>query len=344
MSARGIVVFLFSIAVLFTYTASAQEAAQQEPPTQSTDIVAATLSPGPDPTAARGAINPDGTDIDTVIEAAGAYMGSQNCAECHADHYEQITNRKHGHVRDTHTPFADRGCETCHGPGEKHMLDASYSMITYDGKHAAAPEFQNAMCTRCHQGGQFLEWQASIHENEDLACTSCHVVHKPSQAMDRTKQADVCYQCHQDKRAESYRAYRHPTLEGKVICSDCHNAHGSAGPHALQQLSINDNCYSCHAEKRGPFLWEHAPATEDCSLCHRAHGSNHPALLTRQGPQLCQQCHSLTGTEGRTHTRRFLDFDDSDPGRGRFVVGQNCTNCHSKVHGTNHPSGANLLR
>jgi len=40
----------------------------------------------------------------------------------------------------------------------------------------------------------------------------------------------------------------------------------------------------------------------------------------------------------------FFDFDDPDPFRGRFVVGQNCSNCHTQVHGSNHPSGINLLR
>ena len=39
---------------------------------------------------------------------------------------------------------------------------------------------------------------------------------------------------------------------------------------------LNDTCYDCHAEFRGPYLWEHAPVPEDCSNCHDPHGSNHP--------------------------------------------------------------------
>jgi hypothetical protein len=42
--------------------------------------------------------------------------------------------------------------------------------------------------------------------------------------------------------------------------------------------------------------------------------------------------------------RRFLDFSNADANRGRFIVGESCQNCHSHVHGSNHPSGANLLR
>jgi predicted CXXCH cytochrome family protein len=45
-------------------------------------------------------------------------------------------------------------------------------------------------------------------------------------------------------------------------------------------------------EKRGPFLWEHAPVRESCLNCHSPHGSNHEKLLTTALPMLCQECHS----------------------------------------------------
>jgi len=189
-----------------------------------------------------------------------------------------------------------------------------------------------------------MHWQASAHDNEDTACSSCHTVHLPDRVLERSTQAEVCYGCHRAIRAQTYQASTHPIRAGKVVCSDCHNAHGGMGPAELADLSINENCYACHADKRGPFLWEHYPATEDCSLCHRVHGSIHPYLLSRQGPQLCQQCHQDIRAQGRQHVRRFFDFDDPDPARDRFIVGLNCMNCHSQVHGSNHPSGAYLLR
>ena len=37
--------------------------------------------------------------------------------------------------------------------------------------------------------------------------------------------------------------------------------HGRA---VLARTTVNDTCYDCHAEKRGPYLWEHAPVSEDC--------------------------------------------------------------------------------
>ena len=53
-----------------------------------------------------------------------------------------------------------------------------------------------------------------------------------------------------------------PLLEGKIDCADCHQPHGSVNDPLLLGASEFDLCTSCHADKRGPFIWEHAPATE----------------------------------------------------------------------------------
>lgn len=283
-------------------------------------------------------------------EVASDYISSDACAECHTGHALQINHHRHGQEADPDTPFAAQGCETCHGAGEMHVVkiledDTTMGdMVIFGGARPSTVERQNEMCAGCHQGGTFMHWTASTHESEDLACASCHTVHKPDQVLARDTQADICYTCHQEIRALTFRASTHPIRDGKVICTDCHNPHGGTGDSDLKQLTVNENCYSCHAEKRGPFLWEHFPASEDCTLCHNVHGSVHAALLNRQGPQLCQQCHGRIAGRGSTHTRILLDNIDPDPARGRFIVGENCLNCHTQVHGSNHPSGPNLLR
>ena len=277
--------------------------------------------------------------------AAGEHMGVEVCNECHEDQVTGMRTNPHGQAADTRTPYASEGCETCHGPGTIHFDVEGNCIISLRGRFGESVEQRNGICLACHQNdGKMMHWPGSTHESEDLACTSCHEIHTHSKVLERTTQAGVCYQCHKKIRAQSFRASTHPIRDGKVVCSDCHNPHGSPGPSSLHRLSVNDTCYSCHAEKRGPFLWEHYPVTEDCTLCHQAHGSSHEALLNRQGPQLCQQCHQDIRAQGRRHVRRFLDFNDTDPARGRFIVGENCQNCHTQVHGSNHPSGVNLLR
>ena len=39
-----------------------------------------------------------------------------------------------------------------------------------------------------------------------------------------------------------------------MTCSDCHNHHGSAGVKNMVRDNVNDPCYTCHMEKRGPFV------------------------------------------------------------------------------------------
>ena len=100
-------------------------------------------------------------------------------------------------------------------------------------------------------------------------------------------------------RAKSLRTSHHPVREGLMTCASCHNPHDST--HAqddLGELRATRCACECHTEKRGPFLWEHAPVRENCLNCHDPHGSNHDKLLVSQQPWLCQRCHANTRHPG----------------------------------------------
>jgi DmsE family decaheme c-type cytochrome len=132
-----------------------------------------------------------------------------------------------------------------------------------------------------------------------------------------------------------------PMREGIMTCSSCHNAHGTVGPAQLNQFSVNENCYECHAEKRSPKLWEHPPVREDCLNCHDPHGSLHPFMLKAKQPRLCQQCHD----EMRHPTQPYdsAQPDQFFPNR-RAMFNKACVNCHQQVHGSNHPAGVRFMR
>ena len=136
------------------------------------------------------------------------------------------------------------------------------------------------------------------------------------------------------------RTSSHPVRQGKMPCSRCHNPHSSFSKALLGTANKNDTCYQCHAEKRGPYLWEHAPVAEDCSLCHDPHGSNNPGMLSMRGPMLCQSCHT------QPEHQSFANGPDGlpDGNASRYLLGRNCMNCHTQVHGSNHPSGSRLMR
>jgi DmsE family decaheme c-type cytochrome len=138
--------------------------------------------------------------------------------------------------------------------------------------------------------------------------------------------------------AAFWKPSRHPLREGKMACTSCHSPHGSTAPASLVRNTVNETCTGCHSEKRGPFLWEHQPVTEDCHNCHDPHGSVQPSLLKARAPFLCQQCHEAAGHPSSPATPQGL------PGRSAFLLGGACLNCHSQVHGSNHPSGRALMR
>lgn len=233
-------------------------------------------------------------------------------------------------------------CVSCHGSSEAHMSNPVNKppSQSFGPRWTDPAEQVNGVCLGCHKKEQMF-WMGSEHEQEQVACTDCHNSHSPRDAvMQRGGELDTCLACHARQQAELRLPSRHPILEGQTACTDCHNPHGSSSDFSLTQPTLNDQCYSCHDEKRGPHLWEHAPVTEDCSTCHTPHGSAHASLLKTRGPFLCQQCHSAA-------THPSAQYDGRSTGNGssnQYVLGKNCLNCHSQIHGSNHPSGARLTR
>lgn len=244
-----------------------------------------------------------------------------------------IGKTRHGAVADKRTPT----CTDCHGESEKHVnhkgSDKPPKSDRWFGKKSTTPVVErNQACLACHQGGKHMNWQSSLHANRDVACTSCHQVHaKHDKVRGKTTQAEVCYTCHKEQRAQLSRPSRHPIPEGKMMCSSCHDVHGD-NPKQMARGSVNETCYTCHMEKRGPFVHNHQPVSEDCSICHNPHGTNIANLLKARPPFLCQECHSHTShpsqasglPTGRTTSTTLLG-----------TVGRGCLNCHTNIHGGN---------
>jgi DmsE family decaheme c-type cytochrome len=234
-------------------------------------------------------------------------------------------------------------CENCHGPGKAHVEagGGKGNIISFGRKDPTPVEQRNAMCLSCHEKTARLFWQGSPHESHDIACTSCHKVMEdvsPKSQLAKATEIETCGQCHLERRAQQMRSSHMPLREGKMTCTSCHNPHGGVTQHNLKAMSTNDTCFLCHAEKRGPFLWEHAPVTESCTNCHDPHGSNHENMLKLAKPRLCQQCH----VETRHPTRPY--GQESSASNFKFILGRQCLNCHVNIHGSNHPSGFAFTR
>ena len=273
-----------------------------------------------------------------------ALRGDAQCTRCHGEDEEfpvlAIGKTRHGVKADLRTPT----CTSCHGESDRHVnrpADAKERpkpdrMFTKNAK--TSMEDRSGACLTCHQGGKRIHWQMGPHASRDVSCTSCHQVHTPHDAVrDKRAQPDVCFACHKEQRAQLNRPSRHPIREGKVACSDCHNPHGTAGEKLLVRDTVNDTCYSCHMEKRGPFVRTHQPVQENCAICHNPHGSVNENLLKWRAPFLCQQCHEPTSHRGNMGSFTGPANTPGGSTSANFLA-RGCLNCHTNIHGTNNPS------
>jgi DmsE family decaheme c-type cytochrome len=286
------------------------------------------------------------------------------CTRCHDETENKpilsIYQTAHGNKADSRTP----SCQSCHGESDAHIKgDAKqkvrptpdFTFVEKSTIYPASPaETRNSQCLTCHESGLRTHWTGSQHQSQGVACNSCHTIHAANdRVLTKTTQPDVCFTCHKTQRAETHQFSSHPIMVGKTACSDCHNSHGSTGPKLLLKNSTNETCYTCHAEKRGPFLWEHSPVFDDCSNCHTPHGSNSSPLLKQRVPWLCQDCHSAGHANQVDSGANLIDGADTTINGQQAAASLNpraqanaraCLNCHSTIHGSNHPSGARFVR
>lgn len=284
---------------------------------------------------------------------AGGYAGEAACLQCHengARHFAETLHAK-SFRQNPRNDLERRTCEACHGPAAAHIKNPADKglIIGFMRESATPPERQSAQCMTCHQGGQRMHWGGSAHDRALVACSDCHNPMARLSANGLLRKANIsetCESCHSQQRAEFRRRSHMPVPEGKMSCVDCHNPHGSTRSPLIKADSVNDLCYACHAEKRGPFIWEHAPARESCLNCHAPHGSNHDKLLTVARPYLCQQCHDPS--VGHPPQLFRADQTAANTAQGGTassrIIGRSCQNCHSQIHGTNHPAGTRFQR
>jgi len=266
------------------------------------------------------------------------YVGSETCKTCHEDmpvkgffksfedspHFATTLDKKKG--PEWH------GCEACHGPGKEHVDGGGDKTKIFTFKGATAQEI-SARCLDCHQyGEEHGNYARSVHLQNGVSCTDCHDPHHAKQQEGLLKaptQVALCYTCHLDKKQQFNRPFHHRVNEGLVKCTDCHNPHGGFQARQLRATGSQDLvCFTCHTDKQGPFVFEHAAVkVEGCASCHMPHGSSNPRLLKRaQVNLLCLECHAFSADAGPTAIPTF---------HNQAQKYQACTMCHTAIHGSN---------
>ena len=262
----------------------------------------------------------------------------EDCKTCHEKAMTAFVHTPHMKLPDS--------CESCHGDVTNHLKAETergeVGMIL--SFKTMKPAEVNKKCLSCHEQSKQANWFGGVHDRRGLACITCHSVHdfkSVQKQLKTTRDTETCFSCHPAIRAKGMRTSHHPVREGKMDCASCHNPHDSTKPKMVDAEWVNEKCLTCHTEKRGPFLWEHAPVRENCLNCHDPHGSNHEKLMLAKLPFLCQRCHLNT-----RHPGTLYDFRNTlaGPSPSNRAVEHACKNCHQNVHGSNAPSGPYLGR
>lgn len=266
------------------------------------------------------------------------YVGAKKCSMCHEQIYSNYIKSIHNKKAIPDSPANQEGCEACHGPGAEHVETGgrNVAIFAFTGKIDAKDK--SAKCLACHEEMKSLAfWNVSRHKSADVSCDNCHSIHTGVGKLLKAEDPHVCFDCHKDIVAKLNKQSHHPVREGRIKCFDCHDPMSTFGPKMVKADSVNDLCYKCHAEKKGPFAWEHPPVAENCLFCHQAHGSNHSYLLDKKVPQLCQSCHNVEGHPSLPYNTQHTFKGNAPFGKNRMFA-RSCRNCHTNIHGSNHPA------
>jgi DmsE family decaheme c-type cytochrome len=266
------------------------------------------------------------------------YVGNETCLKaCHFHDQNQafLSESVHGQQKVEGTDMPLVNCETCHGPGSE-AINADYIAEHNECNHAEhiplrelPAAAQSMLCLKCHSSysmANMQHWPFSDHARAEVSCSDCHKLHKSSRQ--KLKGADIseqCMGCHEGVRAAFSNASRHPVPEGKMLCVDCHDAHGNQNPKGLKSMDQRGLCISCHGQLIGPFAWEHADVTDECTTCHSPHGSVFADMLKVQEPFLCLQCHA-------GHSDFASPSSPSVEIQAAYYT--RCSNCHTQIHGS----------
>ena len=236
------------------------------------------------------------------------------CAECHSTglekNYDPATNTFATTWNDINV-----ACQTCHGPGESHVMqaraaaggsgfpDSSYGLIDNPGDSA---QRQLETCAPCHSRRQRISGE-SPHGKPFLDSYQPELLAEGLYFPDGQILEEV-YVYGSFLQSKMYRR--------GVRCSDCHN------PHSLRPVADgNQLCTRCHSPHPDPGF-PTLTAKDYDSPSHHFHPASSPGAL-------CVNCHMPARVYMGIDARRDHSFRIPRPDlNAKLGVPDPCTGCH----------------
>jgi predicted CXXCH cytochrome family protein len=168
------------------------------------------------------------------------FVGSEACADCHDTVARDFKTADHARLQAKGPNAVNVGCESCHGPGSKHV-EAGGGRGTIIN-----PDRSPETCYQCHleiKAKFSLPYRHPVPEGK-ITCTNCHDPHKGGAIKNggtARGMNETCYECHNAQRGPFVFGHE-ATREG---CVTCHEPHGSVN---AKQLVARDAtlCMKCH--------------------------------------------------------------------------------------------------
>ena len=229
----------------------------------------------------------------------------ESCEDCHVTGAKGNAATSGGWADTKDSRYHDVQCESCHGSGLQHVMLPEINSMSASIAVASDPAVN---CADCHQGahhGFVDEWELSRHAKE------------PASFMNKAP----CEDCHNAQGAldsfgvDSNYLEKHSGDKLSIVCSVCHDSHGSEHPanlrFALTPASREQNlCIKCHHRQaepdttgnlrsphspEGPLVlgeragWWPPGFAQDVDKIRGSHGSD-------LNERLCASCHVLNQT------------------------------------------------
>ncbi|UCG60996.1 MAG: hypothetical protein JSV52_11800 [Candidatus Zixiibacteriota bacterium] len=216
----------------------------------------------------------------------GFSLDGVDCQSCHAAH-AGVAGSKGLLLPDSHAPFADGDCTTCHDGLQPHRLVSGV----------------NQLCFACHEDFVSEATSSVVHAplQQDEGCVGCHGPHVGYGSSLLYKQGiQLCLACHDNDDFEG-------TIKHAVAfedCGNCHEPHTSTNEGLLLAADVIELCTSCHDDAVETHYHPMGAGVTDprtqkvlsCVGCHSAHSSDHAAILVAEkGRKLCIICHTFSG-------------------------------------------------